>query len=194
MRTIEAVWKGTSPLIMNSPRSVNTLDPLSKELKDLTAKRNKTEEDLRKISDLEWELSLYWDDCVGLYLPAENITKCIQQGGAVRRQGKKFETGFECEQMLNPLDIHETLTKEKMKLEYRFRDVRPQGMPRGGRVMRTRARFNMWSITFRAQYDETILDFDTVKTAMDYAGTRIGICDSRSRKYGRFAVVLTELD
>ena len=55
MKSLKVTWKGISPLIMHSCKCVNPLHPIAKELKKYTSKKTKTDEDLTKISDLEWE-------------------------------------------------------------------------------------------------------------------------------------------
>ncbi len=192
MKTISIELKGISPLIMHSCRSVNPLDPLNMEMKKLTAKRKKTEEDTRAISDLEWELSLYWDDTIGLYIPAENIEATVREGAKNAKKGKHIERGFNVLEMLVPLDIGEKVTKEQMRNDYRFRDVRSMRVQQS-RVMRTRGRFNMWRCDFTASYDETVLSFGDIVDALEYAGKCVGLCDSRPR-YGKFVSKITELD
>lgn len=192
MKTIQVELKGISPMIMHSCRSVNPLDPLVIEMKALTAKRKKTEEDLRRISDLEWELSLYWDDTIGLYIPAENIEATVREGAKNAKKGKHVERGFNCLEMMVPIDIGEKVTKEQMRNDYRFRDVRSMRVQQS-RVMRTRGRFNMWRCDFTASYDESILNFSDIVDALEYAGKCVGLCDSRPR-YGKFVSKITELD
>lgn len=192
MKTIQVELKGISPLIMHSCRSMNPLDPLKIELQALTDKRKKTEEDLRRISDIEWELSLYWDDTIGLYIPAENLEATVRDGAKNAKKGKHIERGFNCLEMMVPLNIGEKVTKEQMRNDYRFRDVRPMVVNRG-RVMRTRGRFNMWRCDFTASYDESILNFGDIVDALEYAGKYVGLCDSRPR-YGKFVSKITELD
>lgn len=193
MRTIACTWKGITPLIMHSCRGVNPLDPISIELKKYTAKRKKTDEDLVKISDLEWKSGLYYDDSVGLYIPCDNIVKTVQEGAQARKRGKDIQKAFDVLDMMIPLDIGESLTLDDMMKDYRFRDVRAMRVM-SAKVNRTRPRFTNWRVTFKAQYDETILDIETIANAMDYAGSYIGICDSRTRKYGRFVCNITEID
>ena len=192
MKTISVEIKGISPLIMHSCRSVNPLDPLVVEMKKLTGKRKKTEEDLVAISDIEWELSLYWDDTIGLYIPAENIEATVREGAKNAKKGKHIERGFNVMEMLVPLDIGEKVTKEQMRHDYRFRDVRAMRVQQS-RVMRTRGRFNMWRCDFTASYDESVLSFGDIVDALEYAGKCVGLCDSRPR-YGKFVSKITELD
>lgn len=192
MKTIQIDLKGTTPLIMHSTRSANPLDPLTIELKTLTAKRKKTEEDLRCISDIEWELSLYWGDDIGLYIPAENIEATVRDGAKNAKKGKSITQAFNVLEMRVPLNIGETPTLEQLREDFRFRDVRSMKVQQN-RVMRTRGRFNMWSCTFTASYDESLLNLGDIVNAMEYAGRFVGLCDSRP-KYGKFVAKISELD
>lgn len=193
MKKIKCEFHGVSPLIMHSCQCVNPLHPLSLEMKKINAKRKgKTDEDLAMLSDLEWEGGLYWNDEVGVYVPAENIEATIREGAKARRKGKDIVKGFMVEDMMVPLDIGENLTKEEMKADFRFRDVRAMRV-QTSRVMRTRPRFNMWNLAFTAMYDENVLNFDEIVDAIEYAGQYVGLCDSRP-KYGKFSARVTELD
>ena len=95
MRKLRITWKSSTPLIMHSCKCVNPLHPISIEMKKYTSKRNKTEEDLKKISDLEWEAGAYWKDDIGLYIPAENVEATIINGAKAFKKGadiKKYST------------------------------------------------------------------------------------------------------
>ena len=177
---------------MHSCQCVNPLHPISIEMKKITGIRKKTEEDLKKLSDLEWESGLYWDDRIGLYIPAENIEATIREGAKARKKGKDIVKGFVCNDLMPHLDIGEKLTKEQMKADFRFRDVRAMRVKQA-RVMRTRPRFNTWNLMFIAAYDENLIDFQTIVDAVEYSGQYVGLCDSRP-KYGKFTARLTELD
>ena len=192
MKNIKVEVHGISPLIMHSCQCVNPLHPISIEIKKITGIRKKTEEDLKKLSDLEWESGLYWDDTVGLYIPAENIEATIREGAKARKKGKDIVKGFVCNDLMVPVDIGEKLTKKKMQADFRFRDVRAMRVKQA-RVMRTRPRFNTWNLTFTASYDENLIDFQTIVDAIEYSGQYFGLCDSRP-KYGKFTARVTELD
>lgn len=192
MKNIKCEFHGISPIILHSCQGVNPLHPLVLQMKVLTGKRKKTEEDLIAISDFEWELGLYWDDEIGVYIPAENIEATIREAAKAKKKGKDIVKGFQCEEMMIPLEFGEDLDKEQLKNDYRFRDVRAMRVQQS-RVMRTRPRFNMWNLTFTAMYDEKILSFTDLEDAIAYAGQYVGLCDSRP-KYGKFTARITELD
>lgn len=192
MRNLEITWKGVTPLIMHSCQGVNPLNPITIELKKYTSKRTKTEDDLIKISDLEWESGAYWKDGLGLYIPAENIEATIINGAKARKKGKDFQKYCEVVDLYIPLDYGENLTKEQLIRNYEYRDTRAMTVMRS-KVLRTRPRFDKWKIVFHMQYNEECIDLNTVIEALEYAGSYVGLCDSRP-KYGKFSVVVKEID
>ena len=96
MKNLKVTWKGISPLIMHSCQCVNPLHPIAKELKKYTSKKNKTDEDLVKISDLEWEAGAYWKDGMGLYIPAENVEATIINGAKANKKRKRHSEVCRC--------------------------------------------------------------------------------------------------
>jgi len=50
---------GTSPLLMHNPRMVDPEFEINRQLKPLTKKTKKTDEDLRQIGMLEWYGGMY---------------------------------------------------------------------------------------------------------------------------------------
>ena len=193
MKKIKCEFHGISPIILHSCQCVNPLHPITLEMKKINAKKkNKTDEDLAKLSDLEWEAGLYWDDSVGVYIPAENIEATIREGAKARRKGKDIVRGFICEDLRIPLDYGERLSKAELMVNFEYRDVRAMKVMRA-RIMRTRPRFDTWSISFIASYDENIIDFREICDAIEYSGQYVGLCDSRP-KYGKFTAKITELE
>ena len=192
MKNLKVTWKGKKTLIMHSCQCVNPLLPLSKELKKYTSKRNKTEEDIQHISDLEWESGAYWKDGIGLYIPGENVEATLIGGGKANRKGTDIQKYCTVVDTYIPLEYGENLTKEQLIKDMNYRDVRVMTVQRA-KVVRTRPRFDRWEITFNLQYDEKKIDLDTIINAMEYAGDYVGLCDSRPR-YGKFVVKVEELD
>lgn len=194
MRNLRVTWKGITPIILHSCQCVNPLHPISRELKKYTAKRTKTEEDLLKISDLEWEGGCYWNDEIGVYIPAENLEATIVNGGKSFKKGTDFQKYVQVTDLCVPLDYDngKKLTKEQLIADPAHRDVRPMNVQRS-KVLRTRPRFNTWQITFNLMYNEEKMDLDTIVQALEYAGQYVGLCDSRP-KYGKFVATVEELD
>lgn len=192
MKNLKITWKGISPLIMHSCQCVNPLHPISIELKKYTSKKKKTEDDLNKIADLEWEAGAYWKDGLGLYIPAENVEATIQNGAKANKKGKDFEKYVNVTDLYIPFNYYENLSKEELIKSYEYRDSRIMRVMRA-RVLRTRPRFDKWEITFNMNYDEKNLSLEEIQTALEYAGQYVGLCDSRP-KYGKFVSIIEELD
>lgn len=192
MKNLLVTWKGTTPLIMHSCQCVNPLHPISIEMKKYTSKRKKTEEDLMKIADLEWEAGAYWKDGLGLYIPAENVEATIINGAKANRKGSDIEKYCDVTDLYIPFEYGENLTKEELIASYEYRDTRVMTVMRS-KILRTRPRFDQWEITFNFRYDEEKIDLATITQAMEYAGAYVGLCDSRP-KYGKFVVFVEELD
>lgn len=192
MKHLSVTWKGTAPLLMHSPKTVNPLHPIAIELKKLTSVKKKTEENYRAISDLEWEAGAYWDDEIGLYIPGECIEATLIAGAKHFRNGKEIVNHCHVVEMSIPLNYYENLTKEQLISDYRFRDTRTVVIKKN-RINRTRPRFDRWEITFTLRYDEEKIDLETIVQAMEYAGPYVGLCDYRPR-YGTFSATIEEID
>lgn len=192
MKTLRVTWKGITPLIMHSCKCVNPLHPIAKELKKYTSKKNKTEEDLNIISDLEWKAGAYWDDEIGLYIPGENVEATIQNGAKANKKGKDIQKYVDVKDLYIPFNYGENLTFDELVSKYEYRDTRPMNVQRS-KVIRTRPRFDQWNITFTLVYNEDKIDLDTIVNAIEYAGQYVGLCDSRP-KYGKFVAIVEEVD
>ena len=192
MKTLRVAWKGITPLIMHSCKCVNPLHPIAKELKKYTSKKNKTEEDLNIISDLEWKAGAYWDDEIGLYIPGENVEATIQNGAKANKKGKDIQKYVDVKDLYIPFNYGENLTLDELVSKYEYRDTRPMNVQRS-KVIRTRPRFDQWNITFTLVYNEDKIDLDTIVNAIEYAGQYVGLCDSRP-KYGKFVAIVEEVD
>lgn len=193
MKNLKVTWKGTSPLIMHSCQCVNPLHPISVELKKYTSKKKKTEDDLKKISDLEWEAGAYWKEGLGLYIPAENVRATLVNGAKEIRKGTDIQKYVDILDLYIPFNYGENLTKQELINSYEYRDTRPMTVNRA-KVMRTRPRFDQWDITFKMRYDETKIDLDVIMMSLKNAGSYIGLCDSNKYGYGRFVVIAEEQD
>lgn len=192
MKNLKITWKGVTPLIMHSCKCVNPLHPISIEKEKYTSKKKKTEEDLLKIADLEWEAGAYWKDGLGLYIPAENVEATIINGAKANKKGKDVQKYCSVTDLYIPFDYGENLTKEELIANYEYRDTRPMNVMRS-KVLRTRPRFDKWNITFNLIYDEEKISIETIYNAIEYAGQYVGLCDSRP-KYGKFTAIIEEVD
>lgn len=192
MKKLHVRINGVSTLLMNNPRGVNPLDPIAIKLKGYTSRRDKTEEDNQIISDLEWEMHIYWDDSIGLYIPNEALAKSFFEGAKLNKNGAKLQKFCQIIENRVPLDIGAVQNYEKMKLDNKFRDVRSVGLLKK-RVIRTRPRFDTWRCEFDMLYDESGIDVNVIGLAIGNAGKYFGLLDHREAGYGRYAASIEEV-
>ena len=193
MKKLRVTLYGKSPLIMHSPKCVNPLHPIAMEMKKYTSKRKKTEEDLLKISDLEWEAGVYWDDSIGLYIPNECIAATLLGGAKFNKNGTAVARYCHITTPLAQLDIGETQDYDTLKKDNRFRDVRSVCVQRS-RVNRTRPRFNTWATQFEMFFEDDKIDIGAVIMAIENAGNYVGLCEMRDRGYGHFDARVEEIE
>lgn len=185
MDSVKAKLTGLSTMLMHSSRLSNPLDPKVKELKLLTGKKKKTDEDQWAIARAEFELGMYYDDKLGPYIPTENIRKSIIEGGRLSKLGTAIDR---CVQVL----------EDRAKLEYKgprtvaelwegkFYDLSSVGV-QNARTMRCRPAFEKWAATIELFFDPSMINRDQLLASMEAAGKFVGLGDYRPR-YGRYSV------
>ena len=192
MKKLHITLKGLNTLMMHSPKAVNPLHPLALELKKYTSKRKKTEDDLQKISELEWEAGLYYDEVNGLHIPVECLQKTLENGAKLFKAGKDIQRYVQFTGAVAKFDIGVPFDIDKMRHDMRYYDVRVVSVQRN-RVIRTRPRFDVWRCEFDILYDEEHIDLDVIVRAFENGGQYVGLCESRALGYGRFATVIEEV-
>lgn len=177
---------GISPLLMHSNRGMNPFDPLTRQMKEITGKRKKTDEDLLAIQALEWQLALYWSEKEGAVIPGEIIEGSLYAAAKLSRSGPAAKRGIRCLEFQHKLVYDGPKDKEKLFECGRFVDVRPVRVSGRG-IMRTRPIFDKWGLSFQLSCDTDTWNPADVRRLVEIAGSQIGICDFRPR-YGRFEV------
>jgi len=179
---------GTLPLLVHSERLANPLDPAAKKLKAITAKRKKTDDDLEALSYAEFEGGLYHDDAIGPYIPVHAILALIRDGAKLTKQGKDATRAILLSdtkipiQYSGPRDVAGLWKKG-------FLDRRMVGNQKA-RVLRTRPRFEKWSLEFVLQFDESVFDRIQIVSILKTAGRMVGLGDYRPT-FGRFEVEIS---
>lgn len=187
MQTIEATITGVAPLLMHNGQMANPLNRYAQDLKKLTSKRQKTEDDYIAMMRVEFLGSLYHDPKIGVYLPAINVEGCIRDGGKIKKRGKQVQQGMTCVEMHIPLTYAGPRTPEALWDLEEFRDVRAVKIGGTSTTMRCRPIFRQWAATFTIQYYPDVIDPDAIRQSLDDAGQRIGIGDYHMR-FGKFEV------
>src|SRR4051812_3811432 len=87
--------RGIRPLLChNAAQLADPISELSKQMKELTAVRSKTEEHHRAIARLEWVGGLYLDEKRRPVVPDTNLEACIVAGAKKSKLGDKFKAGM----------------------------------------------------------------------------------------------------
>jgi len=186
--TINFQIRGIVPLLMHNIRhSINPLDPMQRQMKELTSKRKKTDQDYADMSKLEWFMGIYVDENNRPCIPGEMIEAMMIGAARKNKRGKDFQAGAISDGNW-PVEYSGARTAEELWEDESFRDCRAVVVQRS-RVLRTRPIFREWSLSFEVSYlPEVISSGDDIRNALKLAGQIIGLGDYRPR-YGRFEVV-----
>ena len=143
---------GTSALLMHNPRMVDPEYELNRQIKALTAKRKKTDEDLRQIEKLEWYGGLYEVDGV-VVQPTSKVRKCLVNTAKISKMGKSIERALSLVELTVPLLYEGPLDIDKLYEDKRFHSRLSVGIG-GKRVMRVRPSFYPWAMRLNGVFIE----------------------------------------
>lgn len=182
--TIDFRLVGTKRLLMHNGITADPLHPVTKALARLTSKKPKTESDHLEISRVEWNGSLWLDEgrpCI----PAEALTAAFVSAAKLTKSAPEARAGLVVEENAileyeGPRDLDELWADPNFRLRTAVRIGR-------SRMMRTRPRFDDWSVRFTAHFLPTLLDRDEVVRTYQTAGFQRGLGDWRPQN-GTFAV------
>ena len=182
--------KGIRPLIMhNGAAGLDTRSPANLEKAEIARKRgsNRTESDDARLRELDCLTSLYLDADGAPTLPEGVIRAVIETGAKKLKQGPQVREGMIVEQVEEfSYDRSMGATAEELAKTAQF----TTGVAvQRSRILRTRAKFDEWGVTFIVEADDELVDQSQLETWLDIAGRRIGVGDWRPEKsgvYGRF--------
>lgn len=181
---------GTTPLLMHNPQLIDPDFGITRQIKELTSKRKKTEEDLRQIEKLEWYGGLYTSQINGhetVVQPTSKVRKCLMETARINKLGKHVQRAVSFVDLYVPLiydgpdDIHKLWSSAP-----RFHSRLAVGV-QGKRVMRMRPSFLPWAVEVYGIFIEDAgLNWDELQRIVELAGQVEGIGDNRVNGYGRF--------
>ena len=139
----------------------------------------------------EAQESLYFDEEGRLGIPGPNVFRSLIDSGKYFKIGRRSMTTA-ASSMVPGAVLFDTLFCELDSEGGFVIDSRPVRIPStGGRVLKHRAKFEDWALSFRVELDTEIITLATFRDLVDSAGQRIGLGDFRpDRKgiFGRFRV------
>lgn len=180
---------GTSPLLMHNPRMVDPEFDLNRQIKAITAKRKKTDEDLSQIEKLEWYGGVYEQNGT-VVQPTSKVRKCIVNTAKISKQGKSIERALSFSALYVQLVYDGPRDLDSLYADKRFHSRLSVGIS-GKRVMRVRPQFFPWALTVSGLFVEDAgLNYDDFVRIVEMAGVVEGIGDARIIGYGRFTAVV----
>lgn len=180
--------QGTRPLIMHNGDLADPLNQYVKQLKPLTAKRNKTEDTYKEIERLEFLGGLYCNE-KNIIIPTRIIKKTIILAARKSKQGKIAESGLSCVndsilQFTGSNGSHNPkVLWEREQFHYRVMVVVVKS-----RVPRMRPIFHEWKTTLSLHRDTDVLSKSMLSEWVKVAGLYVGFCELRP-DYGRFEII-----
>lgn len=186
-------FTGTVGLFMHNPRLADPLEPITKAMKKINKKGvNKTDEDHETLARLEFGGGLYLDDKLGPYIPGQNIMKCIVDGARNTKSGPKIYRGIIIKDDVCPLIYHGPRDEEGL-YKAGFKQ-RTSMVVQRNRIMRTRPYFPQWEVSASGILDPAVLDVEQLVSFIEYAGSYVGLGDSRPGKTGRYGKFIATLE
>lgn len=175
MKTITIEFTGVKPLIMHNGKGADPLDDrkmpdfLQKEWSGLKTfrdaknslknKRGKTDKDLLKLSRVDFYSSLYLNSKNQIIVPSENIQRAIET------QAKNLKKGTIAKQavFIHLDSILEFKNKNKsFKSLYDSHKYITLVKIAQSKTLSTRAIFNQWSFVSKIQYNNSLMDRETL--------------------------------
>jgi len=175
---------GTCPLMVNNPQTVNPFNVWTKQMKAITDKRKKTDEDNHELMRLKWMAGLYIDPAIGPFLPSICVWRALLDAARISRSGKMIERGVQCVGDKLPILYRGPRNPDEMYESGVYVDVR-DASPGGKRVTAVRPIFPEWKVEPEMMFDPNQVSERDIVTFMELAGRVSGVGTYR-RIYGRF--------
>lgn len=177
---------GRSPLVCHNIALADPDNEIVKEIKALTSKRTKTEDDRRAIERLEWFGGLYTAPGIeGPAMPTANVRKCLIRGGVITRQGTQVGRALSFSDLFAPVVFDGPRDLETLWADTAYRYRTPVGVG-NARTIRMRPVFPRWSLVLDAYLLEDLMDPGDMDRVIEHAGLSEGLGDNRANGYGRF--------
>lgn len=190
MQTLKIKITGDSALLMNKDTLSDPLNPKTQEIKVLTSKRKKVEEDHLQIAELQYKASAYYDESIGLYMPGAMFKASMVTGAKLQRLGATFKRAVIVLEDQIPLQYEGPRELNALWENKDFVDVRSVGV-QSARLMRYRPKVRNWSATATVLFSPEMVEEADLLRALDNAGMFAGVGDFRPEcggNFGRYSV------
>ena len=179
---------GVTPLVMHNPRLADPYDPIAKEISALLRKRPRTEEDAAQVARLEFLGGLYYDNDVGIHLPAWSFVRCCENAAKITRRGTTLLRAVALVTDRAPVRYDGPKEPAALWANETFR-WRTGVVVKRDRIQRMRPIFRQWALDVELELQTDVLDESAFLEIAALAGRVAGLGTSRKLGYGRFSVV-----
>lgn len=197
-QTMKLTSGSSSSILLVCDTLADPLNPMTKKYKKLTSimGKAKTDEVILAIAEQQYKCGIYWDEEVGVYVPAVNIRKCLEEGAKASRDGPKVRRGvfikdpkialeYTCDSVAFGGTNKRRMTPDQLWKDGRFLDKRAVVVNKS-RIMCYRPKFTDWSLTVDVFYDPDVAEAEGLLSYFTVAGKYIGLGGYRPDKGGMF--------
>jgi hypothetical protein len=195
IKTLNVAVTGISPLLQNNPQTVDRFNPLTQRMARINAKKTRrTDDDYHELRDLELQAKIYWDKDLGIYVPATWV------GAAIA--ANSFRTV-----KISKADIRGAVFTTEPKIKLQYRDMNkvkgPEDIIKNPnfrimltlkqgqiRVVKAAPIFHDWSFETEIEFDDKLIDPDSLKYVLEYSSKYGGFGDFRPT-FGRATAEVT---
>lgn len=188
METITYKITGEEPLLLNNPRTVDPFDHFAKAKKIITAKRKKTDDDLLELRRLEVEAKVYFDDEIGIFVPATWVSAAI--AGRAWKQCKIAKSEirsavFPVERRIKLGFDGDSKVKSPADISGNSKFVTTMLLKQGQvKLAKCAPIFHNWSFSSSLEFDPSIIDRSSLCELLSDSSSYGGFGDFRPT-YGR---------
>lgn len=185
MRQAEISINGITPLLQNNPQTVDRFNPYARRMAAINAKKTRrTDDDYRELQDIEVRAKIYFDEEVGIYIPATWVLAAIANNGyrvaKISRddvRGALFTTEDKIKLHYDALDKVKTPEDIVGNPYFRINLTLPQG--KGVRVIKAAPIFHKWHFATLVEFDDKIIDPDSLTRICEHMARYGGFGDFR---------------
>lgn len=175
---------GARYLLQNNPQTVDRFNKYAKKISAINAKKTRrTDDDYKEIRKLEIESKMYFDEKLGIYVPSTWLAEAIAVNSfrvakisKADIRGSVFTLEDKCKLTYDKMQLVKTPQDIIGNTAFHHVATLPQGKVR---IVKAFPIFRNWSFECGLQFDDKIIDPDSLKRIIDHAALYGGFGDFR---------------
>ena len=180
--------EGITQMVQHSGRLANPRDPIARDMKAITSKRKKTDEDLDQLADLEWMGGVYTNKNGRVIVPGDVLEGALFEAGKKTRRGADVRSALWVPGAPDLIFPGRERSLEEIRSDPQHFLMSRVGV-NSGTVMRARPTFPTWSLKFTVGFLRSVFNARDVHDIVETLGTLVGLSDDRKKQGGRFKIL-----